>query len=164
MSLKHIVCSDLFCCCWCSMCDKALDLGIKGTRLSQCLFSLFATQFLVTVSGHYEIKYSSHHNYFDHLNSVHLNNGCSEDVLTNTLEDDSQSLASLVSSLYQCQPSFQNLFTVLLSRLTCLFCNHIFAILKRQHLLTLNFGLENVSVSICVCGIKGWLCHCRNCG
>ena len=110
VSLKHIVCSDLVAASWCSMWDKALDLGTKGTRLSQCLFStLCHPVFGDRICPQCESQIPSHHNHFDHLKTVHLNNEYSEDVLTNILEDNSQSiwnLASIVSSLYHCQPSF----------------------------------------------------------
>ena len=53
-----------------------------------------------------ERKIPSHQNYFDHLNSDHLNNVYGLEVLRNILEDDSQSvldLASCALSLYRCQ-------------------------------------------------------------
>ena len=37
-SLRHIVCSDVVASSWCRLWDQALDLGIKGIRLTQCLF------------------------------------------------------------------------------------------------------------------------------
>ena len=80
-SLKHIVCSDLVAASWCSMWDKALDLGTKRTRLSQYLFStLCHLVFGDHICPLCESQIPSHHNYFDHLNSIHLNDEYSEDV------------------------------------------------------------------------------------
>ena len=91
-SLKHTVCSELVAASWCSMWDKALDLGTKGTRPSQCLFStLWCPVFGDHICPLCENQIPSDHIYFDHLNSVHLNNEYS-DVLTNILKDNSQSV------------------------------------------------------------------------
>ena len=54
-SLKYIVCSDEVAACWCSVWDRALDLGTKGTRLSQCLFSTLCRPLLVIVSARFVI-------------------------------------------------------------------------------------------------------------
>ena len=60
---------------WWGMWDKALDLGTKGTRLSQCLFSLLCpTVFSDGVCPLCESQILSHHNYFERLNTVHMNN------------------------------------------------------------------------------------------
>ena len=74
-SLKHIVCSNLVAASWCSHWDRALDLGTKGTRLFQCLFSsLCRPVFGDRVCPLCEREIPSQQNYFDHLNSDHLNN------------------------------------------------------------------------------------------
>ena len=73
---------------WWGMWDKALDLGTKGTRLSQCLFSILCpTVFSNGVCPLCESQILSHHNYFERLNTVHMNN---KNVLnfSNILEDD----------------------------------------------------------------------------
>ena len=105
-SLKHIVCSNFVAASWCSHWDRALDLGTKGTRLFQCLFSsLCRPVFGDRVCPLCEREIPSHQNYFDHLNSDHLNKGYGPEVLRNILENDSQSvldLASCVLSLYHC--------------------------------------------------------------
>ena len=106
-SLKHIVCSNFVAASWCSHWDRAPDLGTKGTRLFQCLFSsLCRPVFGDRVCPLCEREIPSHQNYFDHLNSDHLNKGYGPEVLRNILENDSQSvldLASCVLSLYHCQ-------------------------------------------------------------
>ena len=83
---------------WCSHWDRALDLGTKGTRLFQCLFSsLCRPVFGDRVCPLCEREIPSQQNYFDHLNSDHLNKGYGPEVLRNILENDSQSVLDLAS-------------------------------------------------------------------
>ena len=95
-SLTHIVCSDLTATSWCSLWDKPLDLGTKGTRLSQCLFStLCHPVFGDCVCKLCENQIPSHHSYFDHMNFTHLNSEYNENILVNLLENNSQNVWNL---------------------------------------------------------------------
>ena len=74
-SLRHIVCSDVVASSWCRLWDQALDLGIKGTRLTQCLFHfLCRPTFGDRLCPHCATEIPPNQSYFEHLNFDNLDN------------------------------------------------------------------------------------------
>ena len=79
-SLRYIVCSDFVATRRCSLWDQALDLGTKGTKLTQNLFCqpTFADrQCLYCVD-----KIPCDEHFFDHLCSAHLHQPYNENIVS----------------------------------------------------------------------------------
>ena len=86
-SLRHIVCSDFVASSWCRLWGQALDLGIKGTRLTQCLFhSLCRPTFGDRLCPHCTTEILPNQSYLEHLNFDHLDNSYDQDEIETILE------------------------------------------------------------------------------
>ena len=77
VSLKHIASCDDVALCWCRIWDSALDKGLHGTRLSQCLFKSLC----LPLCGERRCKYCTahiplNHTFFEHLCHSHLDHCC----------------------------------------------------------------------------------------
>jgi hypothetical protein len=86
VSLKHIASCDDVALCWCRIWDSALDKGLHGTRLSQCLFKSLC----LPLCGERRCKYCTahiplNHTFFEHLCHSHLDFNAS--LLPSVLEN-----------------------------------------------------------------------------
>ena len=101
-SLKHIVSCDEVALCWSCVWDSALDLGHRGTRLSQCLFkSLCCLLFGERVCRYCDTQVPSNLTSFQHLCHSHLNFDVSQ--LPSILDECGSELFNLASSILNLQ-------------------------------------------------------------
>ena len=106
-SLRHIVCSDFVASSWCRLWDQALDLGIKGTRLTQCLFhSLCRPTFGDRLCPHCTTEIPRNQSYFEHLNFDHLDNSYDQDEIETILEEGGQLVMDFAKSVSEFHHSF----------------------------------------------------------
>jgi hypothetical protein len=82
-SLRYIVCSDSVAANWCRLWDQALDLGTKGTKLTQNLFYSLCQPIFADRQCHYcENRIPSGENVFDHLCNAHLHKPYNENMVS----------------------------------------------------------------------------------
>ena len=80
-SLRYIVCSDSVAASWCRFWDQALDLGKKGTKLTQNLFYSLCQPIFADRQCH-ENRIPSGENLFDHLCNAHLHKPYNENMVS----------------------------------------------------------------------------------
>ena len=109
-SLRHTVCSDFVASSWCRLWDQALDLGIKGTRLTQCLFhSLCRPTFGDRLCPHCITEIPRNQSYFEHLNFDHLDNSYDQDEIETILEEGGQLVMDFAKSVSEFHHSHSEL-------------------------------------------------------
>ena len=80
-SLRHIILSVAT--SWYRIWDQALDLGTKGTKLTQNLFYSFCQPIFAERQCHYcDNRIPSGENFFDHLCNAHLHKPHNENIIS----------------------------------------------------------------------------------
>ena len=102
VSLKHIASCDDIALCWCRIWDSALDKGLHGTRLSQCLFKSLC----LPLFGERRCKYCTAHipltcTFFEHLCHSHLDFNAS--LLPPVLENCGHEVFNLAAEILSLQ-------------------------------------------------------------
>ena len=86
---------------WCRLWDQAL-VGIKGTRLTQCLFHfLCRPTFGDRLCPHCATDIPPNQRYFEHLNFDHLDNSYDQDEIETILEEGGQLVMDFAKSVFE---------------------------------------------------------------